>query len=151
MCSALRIHLTNASPRLNEEFAVCLCGADWGSALKPGFRCALRRYCLWGSKVVCAVRGEKTCRGAGGFDHGSLKVKSLVLNLALPFNPLVLSSQPTVIISLRLPLIPGWLLSAVILTVCAACDLHLSLLKWCFADLWIPSDPQTLSSGRISS
>lgn len=25
MCSALRIHLTNVSPHLDEEFAVCLC------------------------------------------------------------------------------------------------------------------------------
>lgn len=157
MCSALRIHLTNVSPHLDEEFAVCLCGAVWGSALKLGIRCALRWYCLRGSKVLY-VRGVKTCRGAGGgFDH-CLKVKSLLLNLALPFNPLVLSSQPAVLISLRLHLFPGWLQSAVIPSVCqfnAACDLHLSLLKRCFADLWIPDlqqpDLQTLSSGHISS
>lgn len=67
-----------------------------------------------------------------------------MLNLALPFNALIiLSFQPAVLISLHLHLLPAdFYLLAFCLSVFqfnAVCDLHRSLITWHFADLLIES------------
>lgn len=50
----------------------------------------------------------KICGRLGSFDHLLIVWKSLLLNLALPINPLmILSFQPAVLIPLHLHLLPG--------------------------------------------